>query len=266
MVDITPQIGVNATNGDGGQEIFTLPDAQKVERFAAQQGLGRLGFWAIGRDQNPNNNQGDLSEIDSGVTQNPYDFSKIFNQFGGNVQPPAIPPAPDGVAANAGDAQVIVTWNTVPGATSYNVYRGTASGQEQWLTNVTRNSFTDVGVADGTTYYYKITAGNNSGGSVFSFEVSATPQVLGVPPPPVAVTATLRNGQVNLTWFYENGATSYNVYRSTTSGQEQWLTNVTDNSFIDTNVQPGTTYYYTVTAGNDSGESAFSVEVAVTVV
>src|SRR5581483_5839634 len=107
-----------------------------------------------------------------------YDFSHIFNEFNGNVPPlnpgPGIPPPPNGVAASAGAGQVIVTWNAVPGATSYNVYRGTDGGQEQWLANLTTNSFTDMGVANGTTYYYKITAGDDAGESVMSTEVSAT--------------------------------------------------------------------------------------------
>ena len=43
---ITPMIG---QNDDGST--FTLADAQTVESFAAQNGVGRLSFWAITRDQ-----------------------------------------------------------------------------------------------------------------------------------------------------------------------------------------------------------------------
>lgn len=43
---ITPMIG---KNDDGST--FTLADAQTVESFAAQNGVGRLAFWAITRDQ-----------------------------------------------------------------------------------------------------------------------------------------------------------------------------------------------------------------------
>ncbi|GAA1979499.1 carbohydrate binding domain-containing protein [Kitasatospora viridis] len=43
---ITPMIG---KNDDGST--FTLADAQTVEGFAAQHGVGRLAFWSVNRDQ-----------------------------------------------------------------------------------------------------------------------------------------------------------------------------------------------------------------------
>ena len=43
---ITPMIG---KNDDGST--FTLADAQTVESFAAQHGVGRLAFWSVNRDQ-----------------------------------------------------------------------------------------------------------------------------------------------------------------------------------------------------------------------
>jgi hypothetical protein len=91
MIGITPQIGVNVQFVDGefrGTEVFTLANAQKVERFAHDMGVGRLSFWAIGVDQNPNNitNDPNPSETYSGVTQQPFAFSKIFAQFA-----PAVP-------------------------------------------------------------------------------------------------------------------------------------------------------------------------------
>jgi hypothetical protein len=180
MVGITPQIGINATNNDGGQEVFTLADAQSVETFAANQQIGRLGFWAIGRDRNPDNNLVNLTETDSGVTQQPFDFAHIFNQFGGAVPAPG---ALTGVAASAGNApgQVVLTWNTVPGAASYNVYRGTVSGGEgaqAYAGPVAGLSFTDGNAQPGTTYFYTVTAVNAAGESAPSAEVSATPQAI----------------------------------------------------------------------------------------
>lgn len=83
------------------------------------------------------------------------------------------------------------------------------------------------------------------------------------PAAPAGLTATAGPGQVALTWQASAGASSYNVYRSTASGQEgavPYRTGITPTSFTDTTVNPGTIYYYQVTAANADSESARSGE------
>ena len=87
------------------------------------------------------------------------------------VVPGAVPPAPTGLAATAGNAQVALTWNAVSGATGYNVKRSTTNGGP--YTNVAaerhrRPSYTNTGLTNGTTYYYVVTAVNASGESPVS--------------------------------------------------------------------------------------------------
>src|SRR5205814_1962157 len=43
---------------------------------------------------------------------------------------PIVPAAPTGLAATAGNAQVLLTWTATPGAATYNVHRGTTPGGE----------------------------------------------------------------------------------------------------------------------------------------
>jgi hypothetical protein len=81
------------------------------------------------------------------------------------------------------------------------------------------------------------------------------------------VIATTGNTSVGLTWAASAGATSYNIYRSTTPGGEggtPYQTGITATSFTDTGVSNGTTYYYQVTAVSSGGESARSAEVSAT--
>ena len=89
-----------------------------------------------------------------------------------------------------------------------------------------------------------------------------------VPPaPPTRLIVTAGNAQVALNWSASSGASSYNIYRSTSSGGEgstPYQTGVTITSFTDTNLTNGTTYYYEVTAVNAGGESARSSEVSAT--
>ena len=180
------------------------------------------------------------------------------------------PAAPSNLAATAGNNQVALSWAASSGATSYNVYRGTASGNETLLPagkGVSGTSYTDTAVTNGTKYFYEVTAVNSVGESGKSNEVSATPAVNSVPAAPSNLAATAGNGQVALSWAASSGATSYNVYRGTASGKETLLPagkGVSGTSYTDTAVTNGTKYYYEVTAVNSVGESGKSNEVSAT--
>ena len=91
------------------------------------------------------------------------------------AQPPA---APTGVAAAAGDGQVTISWQSVTGETSYNLYWSTASGvtpaNGTVIAGVT-NPHHQTGLSNGVIYYYVVTAVNGDGESPASIPVSATP-------------------------------------------------------------------------------------------
>jgi fibronectin type 3 domain-containing protein len=92
--------------------------------------------------------------------------------------PATPPPAPTGLEAIAGSAQVSLTWTASAGATSYHVKRGTTSGGPYTQVAVpTTSSDTDTGLTNGTTYYYVVSALNAVGESANSAEVSATPAI-----------------------------------------------------------------------------------------
>jgi LysM repeat protein len=74
-----------------------------------------------------------------------------------------------------------------------------------------------------------------------------------VPSKPV-LTVTAEEGQVILSWTGATNTTSYTVFRSTTSGDTGTILAgtqyMTARTWTDTTVTGGTTYYYTVQAGN----------------
>jgi fibronectin type 3 domain-containing protein len=184
------------------------------------------------------------------------------NGGGGGASAPA---APIGLAAAAANAQVNLTWNASTGATGYYVKRSTTSGAEAQIAAVSATSYPDNNVANGTKYYYVVSAYNSYGPSANSAEVNATPVA---PPPPSAPTglvATAGNAQVMLTWNASTSAASYNVKRTTTSGTGyQTVGSPTTTSFTDPGLTNGTTYYYVVTAVDSAGESGPSSQVSAT--
>ena len=100
--------------------------------------------------------------------------------FEATATPAATPPpaAPSLTSATAGNTQVTLAWGAVAGATSYNVYRGTASG----VTKATGTKFAGVtspydatGLVNGTPYFFIVTAQGAGGESAESNERSATP-------------------------------------------------------------------------------------------
>jgi len=93
-----------------------------------------------------------------------------------------VPAVPQGVTATAGNAQVSLSWtaNTETDLANYKVYRSTTTGftpsSDNKIAEPTTNSYIDLYRTNGTTYYYKISAVDNTGNeSDFSSQVSAVP-------------------------------------------------------------------------------------------
>jgi hypothetical protein len=170
--------------------------------------------------------------------------------------------APTNLAAVGGISQVALSWTAPFGATSYNIYRGLTSGGEgatPVATGITITSYTDPGLASATTYYYEVTAVDSGGESALSGEASATTAPLA----PTGLSALAGTSQVALSWTASASATSYNVYRTTTSGGESspaLAFGLTGTNYTDMTVTNGTTYYYEVTAVLSGAESGFSNE------
>ena len=170
--------------------------------------------------------------------------------------------APTGISATPGSAQVTISWDAVPNANGYRVKRGTSSGSYSSTQNVsggTTTSYTWTGLTNGTTYYFVVdaTAPQSAGNSVNSAQVSAVP-TLGVP---INLVATPGNAQVSLSWTAVAGASSYQVWRSTTSGSGYTQVGTpSGTSFNNGSLTNGTMYYYVVRAVSGATVTANSNE------
>ncbi len=169
--------------------------------------------------------------------------------------PVAAPPAPAGLVGSATSSTAVsLSWSTSSGATGYAVLRdGVQIGSPQ----VT--SFTDSGLAAGTSYVYSVRASNAGGTSPTSSPVTVTTPVTAPSAPSGLVGSASGNTAASLSWSTSSGATGYAVLRD---GVQVGSTQVT--SFTDSGLAAGTSYVYSVRASNAGGTSPTSSPVTVT--
>jgi len=124
------------------------------------------------------------------------------------VVPP--PTAPISLSAFPGDAQVVLSWTSVPGVNGYFLLSGTESGNYTNViaANYADTTFTNIPLTNGVTYYYVVASTNSTGSSPYSPEASATPE------------ANLVIAPRSLIW---DGDGLANIWDA--SGNQNWKTN-----------------------------------------
>ena len=200
-----------------------------------------------------------------------------------------LPPAPNAPELQGGTNQVTVTYErTTLSANSYRLYRYTVPacsdiGTTQFLASCGEaasildsltggtNTIIDANLNSGTTYYYVLTAINESGEGLPSTEVSVT-----TIPDITTIDQTVGYQSYIEVEFDDEieSATSYTLYRYSVSdcftetsdgcADNEVGASITsvDSPIIDANLDPGTRHYYAVTSNNASGSSDFSNEVS----
>ena len=219
-----------------------------------------MGFW----QDTPIATVSQPTFVNLGLTSGtPYTFKvAAFNSAGagplsGDVNATPMAPPTD-FAAAAGDRRVTLTWMPSAGAWSYNVLRSTSTSEGSFVpvvTNLMALGFYDLGLTNGTKYYYRVSAIAPEGSSSLTAMVSATP----LPPPPSSPPANLvaapGNARVTLTWSAVDAATSYRIFRSTTGVFDTVpIATVTTTTFLNTGLTNGTAYFYRVVGRGMGGD------------
>ena len=197
------------------------------------------------------------------------DESHPWVQIGSSA--PTAPTAPQSLAATAGSGSVSLTW-AAPASdggaaiTGYNIYRGTSPGSESATpiaANVSAAGFTDSGLVNGTTYYYKVAAVNASGTSAMSNEASAKPAA-------VNVTSSVKISQTAFTYSkpakaYVSTVTVQNVTTQSIAGPlELVLTNLAAGvTVVNASGTSGGSPYVTITTSSLGAGKSVAVKVQV---
>ncbi|UJF31724.1 pectinesterase family protein [Paenibacillus hexagrammi] len=86
------------------------------------------------------------------------------------------PSKPENVKVVPGSNRVALQWSEVAGAATYSIKRATTyEGPYETIASVSETSFTDMGLTNGTTYFYSVSAVNDQGEGNRSNVRSATP-------------------------------------------------------------------------------------------
>jgi len=174
--------------------------------------------------------------------------------------PPSIP-APNAPLVIASDKMLTVYWTAVEGVEKYNVYYSvTQTPPAQPQSTVVGTTAVLNGLINRTTYYIWIKAVNKNRSSDFSPYTQGIPwssyEVPAIPGKPVIVPGIY---QLSVTWEECGGASSYEVYYSTSPTPPNTLsvtTNIT--SAVITNLENDKIYYIWVRAVNNAGKSNYS--------
>jgi hypothetical protein len=200
-----------------------------------------------------------------------YSFKVVAVNSAGSSAPTAavsattpVPPADvtNLTYSNVTATGATITWtNVATNATSIEITRTLESNNSQYLTRLsaTSTSYTDTMLLPGRAYDYEVVVFSLAGPSD---GVDVIPETI----PDVAATPTamVTGTAITLNWAdYGHAVSSYNVYRSLTPGGEgtkPYATGIAGDSFTDTGLTNGVTYYYTITAVDTGGEGPQSGE------
>ncbi|MEM9016170.1 MAG: hypothetical protein AAGC68_04090, partial [Verrucomicrobiota bacterium] len=276
--------GVDTFDGEGVTPISVgnLTPGVTATRLAGAQGQVRRNIEPF--DEN-NNNQGPSSAANSqdaalviatandGKIAGHYDRNTFFNEGGvgsditnfdnrqyainlfhwlaGNFDDSD--PKPESITASDGTSldQVNLSWEMVPDATEYTVYRATTNSFEgaSPLPSVSTTTTIDSTAEVGLTYFYWVTA------TIDSNETSPSPSDSGyraVPAPTNLIASDgVSDAEIQLSWSGLSGAT-YRVFRATSNspGLAQEIASPSTNQYSDPTgfLTPARPYFYWVEA------------------
>jgi hypothetical protein len=188
---------------------------------------------------------------------------------------PSLPAAASNLTASASGTQIALSWtDNSTSETEFRVERKTGAGgsyAQIAVVGANTTSYTDSGLGNGTTFFYRVRACNAAGCSAYSNEASATTAAAAIAPSVTtgsasavaASSATVSgsvnpNGQATTAWFQWGTSTSLG-----NATPQQSVGSGTSAQTISANLSglaPGTTYYFRIVAQNSAGASQGAIQ------
>ncbi len=191
---------------------------------------------------------------------------------------PTVPPQTPTLSSPANGATGVsitptLSWNASSGATSYGLQVSTSSSFSSTVLNqtgITTTSYTVSGLANNTTYYWRVNASNAGGTSAHSATWSFTTAIGpgGPTAPSVPTLVSPADGAAGLptnltvSWNASSGATSYRLQVSTSAAFSTLIldqSGLSSTSYNLASLATNTTYYWRVNASNAGGTSDYSI-------
>ncbi len=172
---------------------------------------------------------------------------------------------PTGITiTNITDTSLILAWNDVLGKKSYNIYKSTnPSSLNELYINTTESRELITGLNSGTIYYFWVSTINDSNENGPKSDRKSALTKPSVPSNLQIQSINPTNSTLKISWNSVNSANNYKIYRSLyPNGEFPYLNETQNLFFIDEGLNEDTTYYYKVTALNDSGESGKSATIS----
>ena len=173
--------------------------------------------------------------------------------------------SPENLAATDGlfSTKVRLTWNEVPGAEVYEIWRNAANdpdSADKIDENIETAVYDDSAVIPEKTYFYWVKAVNSFNTSDFSNEAQGSMD-LAIPSGVKASECTF-DDHVLISWNAVNGATGYHVKYILANARKRSSRYTTakepDTEYWHVGANPGQRYFYQVRAENPFGKSEYS--------
>jgi hypothetical protein len=246
--------------------MFRWEAVSGAEEYTVLRKADNVGVWVTLKEVTDGQTFFLDKDVESGVT---YTYSvKCGNGYGDSgffstgVSQLCLKGAKITVIANVNN-MVRLMWAKVGGAESYLVYRQT-QGSSKWelmdKTASERLYYEDKTVVSNTTYKYAVATEN---GTVTSVIGSGSVSHIFLASPEFVEVVNTANG-VSLNWNFVGGAQKYEVYRKTDVAKAwQLITTTTAKTYLDTDVENGKTYFYTVKAINSDAASSYNTSATI---
>ena len=153
------------------------------------------------------------------------------------------------------NGSVQVTWDKLPGAVKYRVFRKTDTSNWTAVGDTTATVYTDKTAVLGTRYIYTVRCVSADGKTFTSEYDKAGKSITYLLATPALAKVENVNGGVQIVWGKVTGAAKYRVFRKTAGTGWQAVGNTTATNYIDKTAVSGTTYIYTVRCVSADGKA-----------